>query len=71
MKRKEIKNLHIKSIVELKKELWQKQTEITKIMLERSVKKQKNTRITRALRDDIAKIQTVLAEVISKGAKKV
>ncbi len=60
MKRKEIKELHHKSTVELTKELQLKQKELTKLQLETKVKREKNTRRKRFLRDDIARIFTLL-----------
>ena len=70
MKRKDIKALHTKSADELKKELLGVGSQLSKALLERSVKPQKNTRIARTLKNEIAQIMTVLAEIKNKGAKK-
>lgn len=71
MKRKEIRALHGKTLAELAKELEVKQTDLNKILREIPVKRPKNTRILRGLRDDIARIQTILAEVqIAKPKEK-
>lgn len=60
MKRKDIKQLQGKSIAELTKEIGEKRFAITKHVLERRVKQIKNTRLVKSLRDDTARIATVL-----------
>jgi ribosomal protein L29 len=71
MKRKDIKNLHHKSVTELTKEVEVKRRELTKQSLERTVKREKNTRLLNTLRDDIARIETVLKVVSLKSEPKV
>lgn len=73
MKYKDIKALHGKSEAELAKDLASKYAELKTMQLERTVKQVKNTRVAREIKDDIARIQTVLVEQAQKqkGAKKV
>lgn len=70
MKRKEITALHGKSLGELQKELKNKYAELSKMTLERQVKQEKNNRKAQSIRDDIARIQTVIKEQAKKGAVK-
>lgn len=63
MKRKDIKLLHQKSASELEKELKARNKEFSKLTLERKVKQMKNTRLAQTLKDDIARIATVLKEI--------
>lgn len=60
MKRKDIKALRSKSIDELKKELTNKRNELAILTLEKTGKAEKNNRIKRHMRDDLARIQTVI-----------
>ncbi len=68
MKRKDIKNLHHKSAAELVKELVTKQQLLLKTRLETKLKQEKNTRVSRLLRDDIARVQTIMKEIKNKEA---
>jgi ribosomal protein L29 len=67
MKRKDITALHQKTVAELIKDLQVKRGQLSKLRLESLTKREKNTRLGRNLRDDIARIQTVIA---TKGEKK-
>lgn len=62
MKRNDIKSLHTKSRTELEKELDEKNRDLVKMTLEQKVKRVKNTRMLTGLKDDIARIATVLKE---------
>lgn len=63
MKRKDIKALHHKSIKELEKELINKIDELRNLKFEKSDKNNKNNRQKRELRDDLARIQTVIRSI--------
>lgn len=63
MKRKEIKALALKTIVELKKDLEQKQTQLRKLVLEQKIKPAKNTRLRQIIRTDIARILTIIKQL--------
>ncbi len=69
MKQNEIHALHEKNLEQLKKELAAKRKELTRLQLERKVKPQKNTRIFRMLHSDIARIFTVMQEILLKEKK--
>ena len=69
MKTNERKSLHGKSLVELQKELKSKLSELTKTRIERFEKQNKNTRLERVLRVDIARIRTVLQELTRQEKK--
>lgn len=69
MKRKTIDELHKKSREELIKELVVKQSELNKLILELSVGKVKNTRREVILKDDIARILTIMKEKEIKKSK--
>jgi len=69
MKTNERKSLHGKSLVELQKELKSKLSELTKTRTERFEKQNKNTRLERVLRVDIARIRTVLQELTRQEKK--
>ncbi len=60
MKTKDIKALHNKSQTELQKDLEVKQRELKNYYLERKIKQVKNYCLGERLRDDIARIKTVL-----------
>ena len=62
MKRKDIQLLHQKTAAELMKELTAKRREISKLRLAGNTKKEKNTRLTRNLSDDLARLATILVE---------
>lgn len=63
MKRKDIQALHTKTIVELTRDLESKRLELTKIRLEKQMKHEKNNRLSTILKDDIARILTVMRQV--------
>lgn len=63
MKRKDIKALHQKSVTELREDLDKKRKELKKIEIEKKVKKLKNNRLLQTLRDDLARIATIIKEV--------
>lgn len=69
MKRKDIKSLHTKTVQELVKDLAGKQKEITKLVTEKGLTQVKNTRSVRVLKDDVARIMTVLAQMKRKETK--
>lgn len=69
MKRKDIKALHGKDRAELEKELTVKRKELTKLTLEQKVKRVKNTRMQTSLKDDIARIATIITEIQEKEKK--
>lgn len=69
MKRKDIKSLHNKTVPELEKELSGKRLELNKQTLEQKVKRVKNTRARTTLRDDIARITTVIHELQERQKK--
>ncbi|KKP59806.1 MAG: hypothetical protein UR52_C0002G0034 [Candidatus Gottesmanbacteria bacterium GW2011_GWA1_34_13] len=72
MKRKDFLSLRQKNIKDLQKNLVEKRQAITKYSLERNVKQIKNTRQKTVIKDDIAKILTVLKEfeMQKQGEKK-
>jgi ribosomal protein L29 len=67
MKHKDIKTLHQKSKIELEKDLETKQHELGELWLRKNDRKEKNTRKSRGLRDDIARINTIIKELNIKG----
>lgn len=69
MKIKEIKALKQKTVAELTKELTVKRQEEKKLKLDRKVKQIKNTRMMKNLKDDIARILTVIREMEIKKIK--
>lgn len=69
MKTNDRKSLHGKSLIELQKELKSKLSELTKTRTERFEKQVKNTRLERVLREDIARIRTILQEVMKQEKK--
>lgn len=70
MKRKDIKALHTKNGVELQKDLLTKQAELKKLIVEKGTTRLKNTRVIRNLKDDLARIYTVLRLYKNKETKK-
>jgi len=62
MKSKDIKALHSKTVGELQKDLEVKEREFKKFNLEKKVKQVKNFRLGERLRDDIARIKTVIRQ---------
>ena len=60
MKRKQITELHHKNVAELKKELIEKRQELTKLRLGKTTTTVKNTRIARIVKDDVARIVTMI-----------
>ena len=62
MKRKDIKLLHGKDVKELSKELNGKKDELAGLLSGQKARPAKNTRTLRILRDDIARLFTVLRE---------
>lgn len=66
MKRKDIKALISKSKTELVKEVSQKYKDLTKTNMLLSMKREKNVRKAQTIRDDIARLLTVLRQVKMK-----
>lgn len=62
MKAREIKELRPKTLQELESLLAGKRAELTKLYLDLSLKKLKNVKAIKILRDDIARILTILSE---------
>lgn len=62
MKRNDIKALHEKTSAELIKRLHELETKVAKARLELSAGKLEDTRLISKLRDDIARIKTILRE---------
>lgn len=60
MKRKDIQELHTKTLKELENVLKEKKDSLFKSQIDQSVKKLKNTRFLFQTRKDIARILTVL-----------
>jgi ribosomal protein L29 len=60
MKRKDITNLHGKSSEDLRKMLSEKRRTLAQLVSEKLVKSPKNSRAMRHMRNDIARIATVL-----------
>jgi ribosomal protein L29 len=60
MKRNDIKALHTLTREELDKKLSELQKEFAKVRLDHKVGRLKNVRITGTLRDDMARVATVL-----------
>ncbi len=71
MRRNDIKQLHHKTKEELHKEVHAVQSRLTKMELERKTKPEKNFRLAQHLRDDIARIKTVLQLILVKEKTKV
>ncbi len=69
MKHKDIQALHNKTREELTKELLIKQRELQKLVTEKKLTQLKNTRLPRALKDDIARISTMLSSIKHKEIK--
>ena len=62
MKRNDIKALHEKTLAELNKQLEELQMQVAKAKLELTAGKLEDTRLIGKLRDDIARIKTILRE---------
>lgn len=62
MKRKDITNLHSKTQDELHKDLDTKVKEFKQFNLEKKVKQVKNFHLGERLRDDIARIKTIIRQ---------
>lgn len=62
MKKKEKEELRAKTPAELAAEISKKQSEITKLRMEISLGKIKNTRAVRKLSDELAVLKTILKE---------
>ncbi|RJR16061.1 50S ribosomal protein L29 [Candidatus Microgenomates bacterium] len=71
MRRNDIKQLKNKSEADLTKELTAKREQLHKMQLEKYTKVEKNSRQAHALRDDIARILTILHVKRKEGVKKV
>lgn len=63
MKRKDIKALFSKSKEELTKDVSLKQKELTKVKMAIVMKREKNVRKAQTIRDEIARLRTVLREI--------
>jgi ribosomal protein L29 len=66
MKKQDKQSLHEKSLEQLQKELVDISSQLAKISLEGSVKPQKNTRVKRGMRTDIARLKTVMTGIMMK-----
>lgn len=62
MRSKDTKALHGKTLTELEKDLEAKERELKKFHLDRRTKQLKNFRLGERLRDDIARVKTVLRQ---------
>ena len=62
MKRKDIKNLHTKTVDELQKNLEDLKNDVAQLKVDRTVGKVKNVNEEKMKRKDIARIYTVLTE---------
>lgn len=62
MKTKDIKDLHEKTIKELKSELGKAQDELVKLRMEQATRKLKDTHQALKKRHDIARIKTIIRE---------
>ncbi len=62
MKRNDIRALADKSVAELEKQLMELQSEVTKARLTKMAGKLANFRLIAMLRDDVARIKTVLQQ---------
>ena len=71
MKRNDIKALHEKTLAELNKQLEELQLQVAKAKLELTAGKLEDTRSIGKLRDDVARIKTVLREQELLAANKV
>ena len=60
MKKREIKELFLKSEVELKKQLQELKADMAKLVLERSSGKFKNTAVLGEKKKDVARILTII-----------
>lgn len=69
MKKKDLKDLDVKTNEELEKEAGRKRLEIKKIKAEMVVGRHKNTRIAKNLRRDLSQIMTILEGKSAKGEK--
>lgn len=69
MKRKEIKELKQKTLLELKVLLAETQMALTKLRMELATAKNKNVRGLAGKRDDIARIKTTIEEKKEAGRK--
>ncbi len=68
MKRNDITKLHSLTVNELQKQLEKLTAELIKTQLERRAGKLKNVRLVGTLRDDIARVKTVLARTAEPEA---
>jgi len=66
MKRKEIKDLHTKTIDELKKALEDLRNDVGQLKIDKAVGKVKNVNEARQKKKDIARIYTILTEKIKE-----
>lgn len=62
MKRKDITNLHQKTVSELQAELEKLLKELTKARLEKSAGKLSNVALTHTLADDVARVRAIIKE---------
>lgn len=69
MKLKDIKELHVKEVKELKTLLKEKQKTLFDSRLDHSVGKLANTRSLSQIRDDIARIKTIITQKEAQNGK--
>lgn len=62
MKKKEIKELHVKPIAELKELIKKARVELVKLRLEQGAGKLKNVHLVAQKRHDLARLKTILKE---------
>lgn len=70
MKRTDIAKLHTATPAELHKQLDKLTSELIKTQLERRAGKLKNVRLVGTLRDDIARVKTVLSQAVAPAVEK-
>ncbi len=71
MKSKDIKSLHQKNINELVKQKQDLEAQLVKISLEKKSKPEKNSRRTRIIKDDLARVLTIIRQLQIKEQKKI
>jgi ribosomal protein L29 len=71
MKKKDINDLRSKSIADLVKLVGEKKLELAKVSVEMKTSQEKNIKKARNLRDEIAKISTIIREkqIFEQSAK--
>lgn len=63
MKKKELKELHTKSITELKQLIKKARLELIKLRMEQKAGKLKNVHLVKQKRHDLARLKTILKEL--------